>query len=141
VLIPAALAVLAGAPWWLALAALVPFNALAFAARWSGARAGLARGLEVAGELGRSWIRTAPARIRVGGALLIGVASGFLLVRSASRGQALPPTGGAALPAWAPVAAFVLAVPLFALWPRRLGWGVALLSAWALAAALAGRLA
>jgi hypothetical protein len=139
-LIPAALAVAAGAPWWVALAALVPFNALAFAARLSGARAGLARGLDVAAALGGSWIRSIPSRIRVAGALTIGTVAGLVLCASVSGRAGLSGPGGGASGApsgWAALAVFSLALPLFALWPRRLGWGLALLAAWALVAGLA----
>jgi mannose/fructose/N-acetylgalactosamine-specific phosphotransferase system component IID len=148
IFVPAALAVAAGARWWIALAALALFNALAFAARIGGARAGLALGLDVASSLGRSWIRRAPPLIRPAGALVIGLLAGGMLARAVG-GAAPVGTGGAAGtgglatpgaeagPAWLALFVFGLAVPLFALWPRRFGWGLALLAVWAFAAGLA----
>ncbi len=135
-LLPAALVVTLGGPWWIALVALASFNLLAFGARLAGARAGLARGLDVAEELARSWIRTAPAGIRSAGACLIGLAAGAVVAVAAAGGRTGGWTATTALqgegPGWIPAAVFALALPLFALWPRRLGWGVALLAAWAL---------
>ncbi len=139
-LVPAALAVCAGGSWWIGLAALVPWNALAFGVRFTGARAGLEHGLEVAGELGRSWIRTVPSRIRMLGGFLIGLAAGVILAVAAQGGTGgwSPPNGPpGGTPGWGPLAVFALALPLFALWPRRLGWGAALLGAWAVVAGLA----
>ena len=138
-LVPAALAVCAGVSWWLAFAVLVPWNMLAFGVRFTGARAGLEHGLEVAGELGRSWIRRAPARIRMLGGFVIGLAAGGLLsvaVRGGTGGWSSPLGSPGGTPSWAPLAVFALALPLFALWPARLGWGAALLVAWAVAAGL-----
>jgi mannose/fructose/N-acetylgalactosamine-specific phosphotransferase system component IID len=138
-LIPAALAICAGLGWWVALAALVPWNLLAFGVRLTGARAGLARGLDVAADLGRSWIRSAPARIRKLGGLAIGLGSGLVLsgaVRAADEAGA-GAHGAVAGPAgWLALGVFALATPLFALWPRRWGWGAALLAGWALLALL-----
>jgi mannose/fructose/N-acetylgalactosamine-specific phosphotransferase system component IID len=139
-LLPAALAVAAGARWWVALAVLLPFNALAFAARVAGARAGLAHGLDVAGELGRSWIRTAPARIRAMGGFLIGLASGVVLAVASGRVGSPVSRFDGGLPAWSALAVFVLALPVFVFWPRRLGWGLALLVAWGVVAGLASYL-
>lgn len=126
-----ALAVAGGAPWWIALAVLVPYNALAFAARWTGVRAGLAHGLDVAAALGCSWIRRAPAPLRTGGALAIGVLAGLVFTAAAPRAG----LGTAGVAAWPAAVSFALAVLLFVAWPRRIGWGLALLAAWALAAA------
>jgi hypothetical protein len=123
----------------LALAALVPWNVLAFGVRLTGARAGLEHGLEVAGELGRSWIRTAPARLRRLGSLGIGLGAGLALsvaLRREAVGSSVAPGAPPGASAWMVLAVFALAIPLFALWPRRWGWGFALLGAWAVLAAL-----
>lgn len=143
ILVPPALAVAAGAPWWLALAALVPYNALAFAARFEGARTGLAAGLEVGSSLGRSWIRRAPVPMRVGGAFVIGALAGWLVtqpygVAAASMAEPGGLAGAHELGDWIRVAliAFALSLAIFALWPRRLGWGVGLVVLWGLWAGL-----
>ncbi|HEY7530462.1 MAG TPA: PTS system mannose/fructose/sorbose family transporter subunit IID, partial [Gemmatimonadota bacterium] len=77
--VPAAAAVAAGAPWWLVGAAVSAFNAVSFAARWWGARAGLRHGLDVGAALGRSWVRRAPAWVRPAGGAAIGLVCGLAL--------------------------------------------------------------
>ena len=126
--VPAALAVVAGAPWWLAVVALVAFNALAFAARVTGACTGLASGLDVAARLGSSWIRRSPAFLRGFGAVATGALAGVVLARAAFAAPTVPAVaiGPAA------VLVFLAALVAFALFPRRLGWGPALLALWAL---------
>jgi mannose/fructose/N-acetylgalactosamine-specific phosphotransferase system component IID len=147
IFVSAALAVLGGAPWWWTVPALVVFNVLAFAARITGARAGLAHGLEVAACLARSWVRRAPELVRPVGALLIGSCAGWLLFRSLAPGPVAPAAsggvagpgafaGGEPISGWLVIPLFALAVPLFVFWPRRVGWGAALLCSWAVAAAI-----
>ncbi|MFN2433132.1 MAG: PTS system mannose/fructose/sorbose family transporter subunit IID [Gemmatimonadota bacterium] len=133
--VPAALGVVAGGPWWLAAIVLAAFNGLAFGARVSTARAGLARGLEAAAWLTGSWIRRAPRHLRGTGAVAVGLLAGVLLARAVGL-----PGGGMREPAvaaaWPVLLAFALSVPLFAWWPTRLGWGTALLALWGLVEAL-----
>jgi mannose/fructose/N-acetylgalactosamine-specific phosphotransferase system component IID len=139
--VPAALAVIAGAPWWLAFAVTALFNVVSFAARFTGARAGLARGLDVAAALASSWIRRAPVVIRPVGALIVGLTAGVALVRTLVEGgwsQSITGSapGAAPAPAWLALAIFASSVPVFAFWPRRLGWGLALIVGWVAAAGL-----
>lgn len=129
--VPAALAVAAGAPWWLAAVAVAAFNGVSFAVRWWGARAGLREGLQVGGALGRSWVRRAPGVVRPAGAAAIGLASGLVLAPAPGAGEGWIRDGALELAAWAGAAV------LFVTWPRRLGWGTAFLAAWGAAAVLA----
>ena len=132
--VPAALAIATtGAAWWLAAVAVAAFNALAFAVRWWGARAGLEHGLEVGAALARSWVRRAPGWVRPAGAALIGVVSGLALAPAVKAGPLSGGVGGGAVE----LAGWVAAALLFAVWSRRLGWGTAFLGAWVAVAALA----